>query len=293
MTTSISHLRIAVAGLGGVGAAIARRLLDDAIPGARLVAVSSRRDEDVEERLFAGPDPARRRAATVSNVDLAALASLADVVVEALPPRLFRGVAEPALAAGRTLVPLSVGALVVGNPDLFDLADRTGAEIVIPTGAIGALDLVRTVAESGITRAKLVSRKPPRALANADGRFASGEPAADLRQSVRVFAGSARAAVEAYPANSNVAAALAIAGLGLERTEVEIWADQTVTRNVHRVEVEANGARFVLEVEGQPSPSNPRTSRIAGDSVVAALRDLARRRQRGIARRETLASTSG
>ena len=228
-------------------------MLDDGIPGARLVAVSSRRAEDVEGLIFAGLSPARRHAAAVSNVDLAALASLAEVVIEALPPHLFRSVAEPALAAGRTLLPLSVGALVVGNPDLFGLADRTGAEIVIPSGAIGALDLVRTAAEGGITQARLVSRKPPTALADADGRLASGERAADLRQAVRIFAGSARAAVEAYPANANVAAALAIAGLGVDRTEVEIWADPTVIRNIHRIEIEANGASFTLEVEGRPS----------------------------------------
>lgn len=270
-------LRIAIAGLGAAGLSVARRLVEGHVPGARLVAVSARRPDDALRRLAPpGDDRHDLALGAVTVVGVAELALHADVVVEALPPQLFRAVAEPAVLAGRTLVPLSVGALAVEHADLLELAERTGATIVVPTGAVGALDLLRAAAESRITSVSLISRKPPASLADASGRLPSGEPAGDLREPVRVFAGTARQAIKAFPANANVAAALSLAGIGLERTLVEIWADPTVSRNVHRVAAAAESASFTLQVEAHPSLDNPRTSRIAGDSVLSAIRALTR-----------------
>lgn len=269
-------LRIGVAGLGGAGLAIARRLLEGHVPGARLAAVSARRLDEVRGRLARPDDDARRGPAldALAVVDVADLAAQVDVVVEALPPHLFRAVAEPAVSAGRILIPLSVGALAVEHADLFERARESGATIIVPTGAVGALDLLRAAGESRILHVGLISRKPPAGLAGADGRLATGERIGDLSEAVRVFAGTAREAIKAYPANANVAAALSLAGIGLDRTRVEIWADPQVSRNVHRVDVEAESASFMLQVEAHPSLDNPRTSRIAGDSVLSALRGL-------------------
>ena len=72
----------------------------------------------------------------------------------------------------------------------------------------------------------------------------------------------------------NVAAALALAGIGPDRTEIEIWADPTVTRNIHTIEVDADSARFSMTIEGVPSADNPATGRITPLSVIAALRSL-------------------
>jgi aspartate dehydrogenase len=46
-----------------------------------------------------------------------------------------------------------------------------------------------------------------------------------------------------------------------------------VTRNTHRIEVEADTARFTMSIEGVPS-ENPRTGRLVPLSTVAALRGL-------------------
>jgi aspartate dehydrogenase len=88
-----------------------------------------------------------------------------------------------------------------------------------------------------------------------------------------VFEGSAREAAAGFPANVNVAAALSLAGIGPDRTRVEIWADPTVDRNCHSIEVDADSARFSLKIENVPS-ENPRTGRITALSVLAALRKL-------------------
>jgi len=90
----------------------------------------------------------------------------------------------------------------------------------------------------------------------------------------RVFEGSAREAARGFPANVNVAAALALAGIGPDRTTIEIWADPAVDRNIHRIEVDADTVRLKLEIENVPSIENPRTGRLTPLSVVALLRKL-------------------
>ena len=95
-----------------------------------------------------------------------------------------------------------------------------------------------------------------------------------LAEPLKVFEGPARAAAEAFPANVNVAAALALAGIGPDRTTVELWADPGVARNTHTVEVEADSARFRMSIEGVPSAENPRTGRLTPLSVIATLRRL-------------------
>ncbi len=89
-----------------------------------------------------------------------------------------------------------------------------------------------------------------------------------------MFRGTAREAAAGFPANVNVAAALSLAGIGPERTRTEIWADPTVERNCHTIEVDADSARFTLTIENIPS-ENPKTGRITALSVLAALRKLA------------------
>jgi len=97
---------------------------------------------------------------------------------------------------------------------------------------------------------------------------------ADLTEPKCVFSGTAREAARGFPANVNVAAALALAGIGPDRTTVEIWADPSVTRNIHRIEVEAEAARLSMQIENVPTDENPRTGRLTPLSVIAALRKL-------------------
>jgi aspartate dehydrogenase len=93
------------------------------------------------------------------------------------------------------------------------------------------------------------------------------------RSALRVQ-GNAYDAAAGFPANVNVAAALALAGIGPERTQVEIWADPRLTRNTHTIRVEAEAARFTMTIEGVPSPGNPRTGMLTPLSMLACLRGL-------------------
>ena len=197
----------------------------------------------------------------------------ADIVVECAPAALLREIAEPALGHGRIVMVLSCGALL-DNFDLVELARRYGGRVLVPSGALLGLDAVAAAAEGGIATVHMVTRKPPQSLAGAPYLMANGIDIAGLAAPARVFSGTAREAARGFPANVNVAAALALAGIGPDRTTCEIWADPGIGRNIHRIEVEADAARLSMQIENVPSAENPKTGRLTPLAVVAALKKL-------------------
>jgi aspartate dehydrogenase len=255
---------VAVGGLGAIGLEVVRAL-DRGIEGLRLVAVASRDQDLARKRLVGLENPP----ALVTLPELAQ----ADIVVEATPAAVFAQIAEPAIAAGRTLVPCSVGALLP-RMELVEEARRRGARIVVPTGALLGLDAVRAAAEGKVESVTILSRKPPGGLAGAPYLEHHGIDVGSIDAPTRVFAGNALEAAAGFPANVNVAAALGLAGIGPERTRVEIWADPTVSRNIHEITVEAEAARFSMRIEGVPSEGNPRTGKLTPLSVITCLRGL-------------------
>lgn len=258
---------VAIAGLGAIGKEVARRLVEKSgIPGLALVAASGR--DQAKARTFLDSIGAK----SVALLPLGKLAGAADIVVEALPSAAFDELAEPTLRAGKTLMVVSVGALL-DRPGLADLATRHGGRIVVPTGALLGLDAVRAAAEGQIHSVRMVTRKPPGGLKGAPHLERNQIVVDGLTAPLKVFEGSAREAVRGFPANVNVAAALSLAGIGPDRTTIEIWADPGVDRNRHRIEVDSDSARFALEIANIPS-ENPKTGRITAQSVVALLRRL-------------------
>jgi len=256
-------LRVGLAGLGAVGLEVARRLIAG-VPGLTLAAVAVR-----------DADKARRALPQLGALAIKPATSLADdcdVVVECLPPALFRDVAISAIDKGRIFMPLSVAQLLE-NWDLVERAKTKGARILPPTGALIGLDAVRAAAEGEIRSIKMITRKPPAGLEGAPYLRERNITLAGLTQPLKVFDGTAREGARGFPANVNVAAALSLAGIGPDRTQLEIWADPALTRNTHRIEVDADTARFSMTIEGVPS-ENPRTGRIVPLSTVAALRAL-------------------
>lgn len=262
----MAALTVGLAGLGAIGGQVARCLARGAIPGLTLAAVSARDRERAEAKLRAFEAP-------VPVVGLEELPEHGEIVVECVPAAAFRDAAEPALAAGRTLITVSGGALLQ-NMDLVDLARGKGGRIIVATGALLGLDAVRAAAEGTIERVTMITRKPPGGLKGAPHLERHGIEVDGLEEPLKVFDGTARDGAIGFPANVNVAAALSLAGIGPDRTTLEIWADPGVSRNLHRIVVEADSARFELVIENVPSEENPRTGKITALSVIATLRGL-------------------
>jgi len=256
--------RIAIAGLGAIGLKIAEAL-DRGIPGCVLAAVSAHDRGKAAARLahLSHPPPV---------VAIDALEPLADLVIECAPANLLPAIAEPFLRAGKTVLVLSVGAILV-NEHLIDLARKHGGQIVVPTGALLGLDAVAAAAEGTIHSVRMVTRKPVRGLAGAPYLAEHDIRIEDIKEPLRIFQGTPREAAIGFPANLNVAVALSLAGIGPDKTTLEIWADPALERNVHRIEVVADSASFSMQIENVPS-ENPRTGRITALSVISYLRKL-------------------
>jgi aspartate dehydrogenase len=86
-----------------------------------------------------------------------------------------------------------------------------------------------------------------------------------------LYTGTAGEAALLYPQNANVAAAVALAGLGFDATEVELVADPDAPGNIHEIEAEGAAGRFAIQLQGKPSRTNPKTSALAAFSVARAL----------------------
>ncbi len=261
-----AELNVAIAGLGAIGKVLARRLIAG-IPGLRLSAIASRRPQDAEAFL-----QMTGSASGVSVVGLGELPNVADVIVECLPASVFDDVAQPVLRAGRTLVVISVGALIE-RPELSNLAKAHGGRIVVPTGALLGLDAVQAAAQGEIFSVRMVTRKPPKGLAGAPYLVENGISVEGLTKPLKVYEGAARQAVIGFPANVNVVGALSLAGIGPDRTVIEIWADPGAARNQHTITVDSDSASFSMEIQNIPS-ENPKTGKITALSILAALQKL-------------------
>jgi aspartate dehydrogenase len=216
------------------------------------------------------PEAAERLARSLSKAHVAR--SLEDgireatFVVEAASQEAVRQVAALALDAGRDLMLLSVSALADEAllRQLTGLARARGRSIYVPSGAIAGVDGLKAARQGTLSSVTLTTRKPPAAL-GLEG----------IAQAKVVYEGPADEAMRLFPKNVNIAASLAIAGLGAHQTRVRIVADPALQRNTHELSVQGDFGSLSLRVENEPSPRNPATSHLASLSAIALLRDIA------------------
>lgn len=168
------------------------------------------------------------------------------------------------------LLVISIGALAETKllQNLKSAARDGGSRILLPPGAIGGIDAIAAMRLGGLNAVRYRSRKPPAAW-----RGSPAEKIADLDKLTSrtvLYSGTAGEAALLYPQNANVAAAVALAGLGFDATEVELVADPDAPGNVHEIEAEGAAGRFAIQLQGKPSRTNPKTSALAALSVARA-----------------------
>jgi len=213
----------------------------------------------------AGANVAASRAVRV-RLD-AFLADAPDLVAECAGHSAVREYGEAVLTSGRDLAVISIGALADDDvcERLQTAARSGGAQLILPAGAIGAIDALAAARLSGLGEVTYTGRKPPRAW-----RGTPAERLLDLdalTEPTTFYDGTAREAAQAYPQNANVAATVALAGAGFDATRVRLIADPGVLRNVHEIAVRSGCADFTIRLEGVASAANPKTSVTAGFSL--------------------------
>lgn len=176
------------------------------------------------------------------------------------------------LRGGTDLTTVSLGALADGElyRSLEQAATEGDAKLHLVSGAIGALDCLRAARVARLDSVLYIGRKPPRSW-----KGSPAEERLDLdnltANAATHFEGSARVAATEYPKNANVAAAVALAGIGFDDTRVRLIADPGVSENIHELHAAGDFGSFRFEIRGHALPDNPRSSALAAMSVISKL----------------------
>ncbi len=259
---------VGIIGFGAIAQDLVGLLIDD--DAARPLSVLVRPGREAEARKTLGPC-GLPEAARITGDPEAFVAGAPDVVAECAGHEAVAAYGARILGAGIDLVAASVGALAdAAQLDALKAAARRGgAQLVIPTGAIGGIDALSAARLSGLSSVRYTGRKPPQAWAGTPAEAALDLGA--LKAPATFFEGSAREAAQAYPRNANVAATLALAGLGMEATEVRLVADPTLAENVHEFHLVSAALDATIRLVGKPSPRNPKTSQTTVLSIARAI----------------------
>lgn len=261
---------IGIVGCGTIGSAIASAIRDGRIR-ASLAGLSSRtpaRAEALARSLLPSPP----------ILCLRELIGVSDLVVEAASIAAVAELVPACLEARKDVFVISAAGLL-GHDDWFRRAEAEGTRIVVPSGAIAGLDGVRAATLGRVDSVLLITRRPPGALRGAPYVVERGIALDELTEETLIFEGTAREACRGFPTHVNVPAALSLAGVGLDRTRVQVFAAPGCRFNRHQIEVQGEFGRLRVEIENIPSPTNPRTGRLSVFSAIEALAEYARTRR--------------
>jgi aspartate dehydrogenase len=253
-----SKLDLGIVGCGAIGSEIARAVDRGALPYALFAICDS------------NPSKAQALRDSLAHerphiLELPQFGDECDVVIECASADAVRDVAIACVngCCVTDLIVMSVGGITKLTDDDFRLLEDADVRLHIPSGAVGGIDALCAMRESGLTRVSLTTRKPPAALGMDDAC------------ETIVFEGGAEDAVAAFPKNINIAMAIRLA-IGRETPfTVRIISDPNATANTHTIEAESKAGTALMVFENLPHPDMPRTSLLAPMSAIALLRRIA------------------
>lgn len=193
------------------------------------------------------------------------LSSEIDVVVEAANINAVNDLV-PTIIMRKDVVVISVGAFADSEllTEISQLSHKYKNDIHLPSGAIGGLDILQNAQTLGkVTFVSLTTRKPARSLIGDD-----------IEEAQVVFEGKAADAIERFPKNMNVSIVLALAGIGMEKTQVTLIADPHIEKNIHHVEITGEFGEATFTIKNNPLPENPKTSYLAAMSILGTLKRM-------------------
>lgn len=263
-------MRVALLGGGTIARLVLEHVARGAFDGIEVVAVAGQSEGSRGKALadeYQVPFVVGAQALLDTNAEVVLEAASHDAVRTHLVPMLERGLA---------VVVLSAGAL--SDDRLRDAAERAarihGGRLYVPSGGIGGLDALKGALEAGLDEVSIRVAKPPAAWKSIAYVEALGIDLDGLDRACTLFSGPAREGVPHFPQNVNIAAVLALAGVGFDRTRLDVVADPALTFNTHTITAVGASGRFTVVLENVPSPQNPKTAWLACYAALAALRAL-------------------
>ncbi|MFO8050363.1 MAG: aspartate dehydrogenase [Thermoplasmatota archaeon] len=263
------NLNIGIIGCGFIGTTIAGAVnLKEEVVSINLIDLDFENAVELSSKLSKGT--------AYAMDDLEVFLEASDLVIESASQNAVSDLMPGAVEKGKDIMILSVGALV--DDDLWNSLKKSakehGSRIFIPSGAVSGIDGILSGSMAGIDCVTLTVRKPPGGLSLPSSMRELAGKMKNLNEPLLLFEGTAREAVKMFPKNVNVAATIALAGVGFDRTSVKIIADPAVHRNQQRIEVRGRFGEMRLEMMNQPSTTNPRTSYLAPLSAIAVIEKL-------------------
>ena len=265
--------RVGIIGYGSIGKEIIEATRRHEIPNARIVALF-----DKESTVFNSVDYDTGELHLFSDFDEfynSKIYSNIDIIIECASKGAVKEYGMKIIKSKKVLIVLSVGAFSDEDylRELQNLSKLNNTRILIPTGAIAGLDSIRSV-KKYLNTITIVTTKNPKSLVGAPYFKSSKIRIDEISKETVLFEGNAADAIELFPANVNVAVSIALAGIGLVKTQVKIVADPTLSVNKHEIVGEGAFGKLHIVVQNIPSPSNPRTSYLASLSAIECLRGL-------------------
>ncbi|MDA0265207.1 MAG: aspartate dehydrogenase [Chloroflexi bacterium] len=254
---------IGIIGCGSIGQALLKAV-DCGGLNVPVAGVTSRDDQRAHEFLAGLDNPP-------PYLDRQELISRSDLLVETAGGHVVSDLAKETFAAGKDLMVISIGALL-DDPSIIKEAREKGCRLIAPSGAIAGLDGIKSACAGRVDHVTMVSRKPPIGLEGAPHLVENNISLEGLEEELEVFSGTAREAVKGFPANLNVSAAVSLAGLGPDHTQVKMLAVPGLERNCHDIEVEGEFGILRVHIENIPS-ENPRTGKLTALSIIRAVQD--------------------
>ena len=217
---------ILMIGFGAVGLEVARRLTGESVGRLHQIMVRPGQEENVQSQVH----EAIQVISSLEDID-----PLPDFVLECASHEAVKEYGPYFLERGIDFGVVSIGAF--SNPDVYDrLAESSrtgGAQLCILPGAVGGMDALSAARVEGLDDVTYISRKPPLSW-----RGTQAEELFDLdriTEAAVIYEGTAREAAKLFPKNANVAATIALAGLGFDATNVTLIADPAAKGNIHQL----------------------------------------------------------
>jgi len=261
-------MRVALLGGGTIARLVLEHIRQGELDGVDVAAIVGR-----------GPGSKAAALAQEFRIDFvsglpALLAVRPEVVVEAASHDAVNIYCEALLAEGISVIVLSGGALCDDalRARLEAAAGDSGALLYVPSGGIGGLDALKAACAAGVDAVQITISKPPVAWKHIRYVEQLGVDLDALNAARTLYAGSAREGVPLFPANVNIAAVLALSGVGFDRTQLKVVADPALVHNTHMIEVHGTTGNFSIRMENVPAPENPKTAWLACYSALAALK---------------------
>jgi aspartate dehydrogenase len=267
--------KISIIGCGAIGSELALSVDGDMGKNVALLSLFDIR-----------PDNAKTVKSKLSNNDPVIFDNFSDyvksesfkdveLVIEAASQNALTSYLNQLILSKKDVLVMSVGAFA--NSEFFSEViknvDDNDVNIYVPSGAIAGIDALKSVKDS-ISYVTLTTTKNPNSLKDSPFFKKNNFTVDSIKKRTLIFEGSAIEAVQNFPANVNVAALLGLAGIGVEKTKVNVIADPSLRINKHEIKVIGKFGELIVRVKNIPSSTNPKTSYLAILSVIECLRSI-------------------